>query len=100
MEGLTTSWTQIGATGLVTLVVLLVLFGKLVPKARLDEVIKEKEDWKSAAIRKDEAIALQAGQLDELMEVARTAEHLIRALPPVEPPRRVPALEAGRAEEA
>lgn len=71
------------------LVCYLIFTGKLVPRTTLEDMKADRDEWRTAALRKDEAIALQAGHIDQLMEVGRTAEHLIRALPPVEPaPRR------------
>jgi hypothetical protein len=76
---------SMGATGILVLVVLLILWGKLVPKAVLDDMRSDKdkqiETWKDAYHRSEEARAVQAGQITTLMEVARTTEHVIGALP-------------------
>lgn len=91
------SVVQGGAAGLVALIVLMVLTGKLVTRsaledaradrdARLAEARAEIAQWQAAARTTMETNSVQAGQIEQLMEVARTAEHLIRALPHVDPP--------------
>lgn len=79
------------AAGLLALAVLLVFLGWLVPKsivaeirrdrdARLAEARDEINDWKTAYHTADEARGLQAQQLGELLELAKTTDQFIRSL--------------------
>lgn len=91
MDLATWSATEWSAAGLLSLAVLLILWGKLVPKsvvndirndrdARLVEARSETDDWKVAYQAVEEARRLQAQQLGELLELAKTTDHLIRSL--------------------
>ncbi|MEW2402116.1 hypothetical protein [Streptomyces sp. NPDC046862] len=82
---------QGGAAALVTLVVLLILLGKLVPRsvledvradrdARIAEVLAERDTWRDAH-RESEAARVEAqSQVGELLELSRTADHVLRSL--------------------
>lgn len=83
---------QVGASGILAFLVLLVLLGRLVPRKTLEDLRADKNEqlaatraerdtWKQAAL--DEAAtcrALQA-QNGELLELARTAGHVLTSLP-------------------
>lgn len=80
-----------GAGALVTLIVLLILRGHLVPRAvledvrkdrdaRVAELVKELDTWR-AAHRESEAARVDAqSQVGELVELARVADHVLRAI--------------------
>lgn len=80
-----------GAVALVTLVVLLIFFGKLVPRSvledvrkdrndRIAEVVAERDTWREAH-RVSEAARIEAqSQVGELLELSRTADHVLRAI--------------------
>lgn len=82
---------QGGAAALVTLVVLLILMGRLVPRsvledvrkdrdARVSEVLSERDTWRDAH-RESEAARMEAqAQVGELLELSRTADHVLRAI--------------------
>lgn len=72
---------QLGPTGLLGILILLILLGRLVPRRTLEDVIAEKNDWKAAYEQEREARAVGAAQVDELLEHARTTDAFIRALP-------------------
>lgn len=83
---------QTGATGILVVVVFMVLRGKLIPKSTADQHLAEtnrqleqaKQDrdmWKAAYFNETAANRQLTGQVSELMEVGRTAGHLIRSLP-------------------
>lgn len=86
------SITQGGAAALLAVFVLLVLLGRLVPLRTLEARLKdrdeqlqaeraEKNTWRATAERESAArLALQA-QNGELLELARTAGHVLTALP-------------------
>ena len=80
-----------GAVALVTLVVLLIFFGKLVPRSvledvrkdrndRIAEVVAERDTWREAH-RMSEAARIEAqSQVGELLELSRTADHVLRSI--------------------
>ena len=82
---------QGGAAAIVTLVVLLILLGRLVPRsvledvrkdrdARVAEIIAERDTWR-AAHRESEAARIEAqNQVGELLELSRTADRVLRAI--------------------
>ncbi len=82
---------QGGAVALVTLFVLLILLGKLVPRSIVDDVRKDRDDrlqalvgerdaWREA-YRESEAARMESqAQVGELLELSRTAEHVLRAI--------------------
>ena len=87
------------ATALLGLVLLMVLFGKLVPRSTLDDSRKEIEEarkerdkrieekqrevelWRSAFLNEVGTTRELSSQVTQLMEVARTADHVLRSLP-------------------
>lgn len=87
------------ATALLGLVLLLVLFGKLVPRSTLDDARKDAEQvrkerdmslaekqrevelWRSAFMNEVGTTRELSSQNSQLMEVARTADHVLRSLP-------------------
>lgn len=87
------------ATALLGLVLLMVLLGKLVPRSaledaredvkqaredrdkRLEEKNREVELWRSAFINEVGTTRELSSQVTQLMEVARTADHVLRSLP-------------------
>lgn len=89
-----------GATALLGLTLLLVFMGKLVPRStledarrdaeqtrldrdkRLEEKQKEVDLWRSAFINEVGTTRELSSQVTTLMEVARTADHVLRSLPP------------------
>lgn len=74
-----------GATGVLTLVVMLVLWGKLVPRQNMDDLRADKdkqiETWREAYRQSEEAREIMRGQITELLQLARTTTHVIEALP-------------------
>jgi hypothetical protein len=83
---------QGGAAAVLGIVVLFILLGRLVPRravddlredyaARIAELIAERDMWRTAHGVSEEARHEDQQQVRELMEVARTADHVLRALP-------------------
>lgn len=82
---------QGGAAALVALVVLMILLGRLVPRsvlddvradrdARLAELAAERNTWRDAH-KESEAARIEAQtQAGELLELSRTADHVLRAI--------------------
>jgi hypothetical protein len=82
---------QGGAVALVTLVVLLIFFGKLVPRRivddvradrndRIAELAAERDTWRNAYVESEKAHRQSQNQVDELLELSRAADHVLRSL--------------------
>jgi F0F1-type ATP synthase membrane subunit b/b' len=82
---------QGGAAALVTLVVLLILLGRLVPRsvlqdvradrdARIAEIAAERDTWRDAHKESESARMDAQSQVGELLELSRTADHVLRSL--------------------
>ncbi len=82
---------QGGVVALVTLFVLFIYLGRLVPRSvvddvrkdrddRLQELVSERDSWREA-FRESEAARVEAqSQVGELLELSRTADHVLRSL--------------------
>lgn len=82
---------QGGAVGLLAMVVVAVLVGKLVPRKSLDDVRADRDsrladekargdEWRAAALAQDERNDVLARQLAELLDATRTTNALIEGL--------------------
>lgn len=83
-------WTRyltagLGATGLLTLAIVLILRGNLVPRSTLEMVRADKEreveTYKAVINARDETIKALQRQVDMLLEASRTTQRVIEALP-------------------
>lgn len=70
-----------GPGGLLTLVVLLVLSGKLVPRSTLRDTQRERDQWRVAAEKDGETLGQVLSISKELLDLSRTNNHLIESLP-------------------
>jgi hypothetical protein len=70
-----------GPVGLLSLVVVLILTGYLVPHTILRDVKNDRDRWRDAARLSEEARHSDREQVRELLEVARVADHVLTALP-------------------
>jgi uncharacterized membrane protein YhiD involved in acid resistance len=93
---------QGGAAGLVVLIVVLILRGRLVPRsvlrdtrevyearladkeARVKEITQERDTWRIAYETSAAGHHLTQRQVDELLELSRTAAHVLTSLPKAE----------------
>ncbi|MEU5660063.1 hypothetical protein ABZ802_31260 [Streptomyces sp. NPDC047737] len=73
--------TQGGAVALLTLVVLMVLTGRLVPRRTYDDLLKERDTWREAHTVSESARTSERAQTQELLELSRTSAHALQALP-------------------
>jgi hypothetical protein len=82
---------QGGAAAIVTLVVLLIIVGRLVPRSVVEDVRKDRDDrlaaliterdaWREAYRVSETARMQSQAQVGELLELSRTAEHVLRAI--------------------
>jgi hypothetical protein len=83
---------QGGAVTVVAAIVMLILRGSLVPHsvvrdlradrdARVKELTAERDTWRAAHQASEEARHVAQAQVGELLELSRTADHLLRSLP-------------------
>ncbi|WP_432019926.1 hypothetical protein [Streptomyces sp. 1222.5] len=72
---------QGGATALLILVVLFILTGRLVPRSVLKDTQSDRDYWRAAHAEESKARAAERELTNELLEVARTADHVLAALP-------------------
>lgn len=86
----------LGLVGVLLLFVLgvfrMVFTGALVPRATHQEVLNDRDNWRKAHTVSEAARGELAGQVDELLEHARTSDAFIRAVasPPPRPEDRAP----------
>lgn len=69
-----------GAAGIVVLAVVMVLTGRLVPRAVHEETRADRDAWRSAYETTELARRKQAEQLDALLESAKATERLMTAM--------------------
>lgn len=85
-------WEGIGIVGVVLILGSMVYHGLLVPKsvvadltssrdARIKDLAVERDKWEGVANKALEALQVRNEQQSELMELARTTDAFIRALP-------------------
>lgn len=74
----------LGATGLLTLVVLLIMFGRLVPSTTVEKITRAKDAeidlWRQAYERSEAAHVLKDRQISALMDAGRTTTHVLEAM--------------------
>lgn len=62
------SFSDVGATGLVTIVVVLILLGRLVPRRHLEDIREDAAHWRRAAELTEAARAEEAAQTRQLLD--------------------------------
>lgn len=76
---------SIGSAGLLAVVVIMVLTGRLVPRSVVEDLRADKdaqiETWKTAYERAVSAQDVQRDHIRTLLEASRTTTHVIQALP-------------------
>jgi hypothetical protein len=70
----------LSAPALLSIVVLLLLTGRLVPRATLLDKTKESDRWREAYEKEREARGSADAQSRELLEVSKTTHHIVEAL--------------------
>jgi len=85
MDLTTLPLVPMGATGILALVVLLIIRGAIIPKATHDARMADKDDfikyYRLAYERETEANRELRIQMGMLMEVAKTADHVLSSFP-------------------
>ncbi|WP_405461715.1 hypothetical protein OG786_29580 [Streptomyces sp. NBC_00101] len=77
--------TDAGAVALLTLVVLFILTGRLVPRKTHEDALKNCDNWRTAFLESEALRKVEHEQTGELLEMARLGGHILAALP--QPPR-------------
>jgi hypothetical protein len=76
---------SLGATGILAVVVLLILRGNLIPRSVHEDRIRDKDAevsyYQQALEREQRRGDVLAAQNETLMEVGKTAEHVLNSLP-------------------
>lgn len=76
---------SLGATGLLAAVVIMILTGRLLPRASVDQRIADKdrqiETWRAAYEQAQAVQERQREHISALLEATRTTTQVIRALP-------------------
>lgn len=76
---------SIGATGLLAVVIVMILTGRLVPKSTIDDLRADKdkqiEVWRAAYETSMSAQEVQREQISALLEASKTTTNVIQALP-------------------
>ncbi|MFJ6729349.1 hypothetical protein ACIQPQ_31055 [Streptomyces sp. NPDC091281] len=73
--------TDAGAVALLTLVVLFILTGRLIPRKTHEDVITDRDNWRAAYLESEAARKVEHDQTGELIEMARLGGHILTALP-------------------
>ncbi|MBL3664554.1 hypothetical protein JL475_00640 [Streptomyces sp. M2CJ-2] len=71
-----------GAVGLLVLVFLYVVTGRLVPRKTHEDALADRDNWRAAFLESEAARKVEHEQTGELLEMARLGGHLLTALPP------------------
>lgn len=72
---------QIAYAGIVAFIIYRILTGKLSPESVTNDLRAERDSWKQAYLNESKAGTVKDGQIAELIEVARTANHVLKSLP-------------------
>jgi hypothetical protein len=83
---------QGGAAALLAFFVLMIMRGAIVPRrtlddvradrdARIQEMVAERDTWRAAHADSEVARRVAQGQVGELLELSRTASHVLTSLP-------------------
>lgn len=70
-----------GAVALLTLVVLLILTGRLVPRRTHEDTLADRDTWRKAFMESEAARKVEHEQVEELLELAKLGGHILTALP-------------------
>ncbi|MFD8199963.1 hypothetical protein [Streptomyces sp. NPDC059701] len=70
-----------GLGALLSLVILLVLTGRLVPRRTHEDVLTDRDNWRQAYLESEAARRVEHEQTGELLEMAKLGGHILTALP-------------------
>ncbi|MEV5347214.1 hypothetical protein [Streptomyces achromogenes] len=70
-----------GLGAILTLVILFILTGRLVPRKTHEDALADRDRWREAFLQSEAARQLEHEQTEELLEMARLGGHILTALP-------------------
>jgi hypothetical protein len=70
-----------GLGALLTLVILLVLTGRLVPRRTHEDALADRDNWRQAFLESEAARKVEHEQTGELLEMAKLGGRILTALP-------------------
>ncbi|WP_405747875.1 hypothetical protein [Streptomyces canus] len=70
-----------GLGALLTLVILLILTGRLVPRRTHEDALTDRDNWRTAYLESEKARKVEHEQTGELLEMAKLGGHILTALP-------------------
>lgn len=70
-----------GSVGLLVVVVLLILTGRLVPRRTHEDVLADRERWRQAYLESEKARSVEHEQNGQLLKMAELGGHILTALP-------------------
>ncbi|MGW1134437.1 hypothetical protein [Streptomyces griseoluteus] len=70
-----------GLGALLTLVVLLILTGRLVPRRTHEDALSDRDNWRQAFLESEALRKVEREQVEELLELAKLGGHILTALP-------------------
>lgn len=70
-----------GLGALLTLVILLILTGKLIPRRTHEDVLTDRDNWRQAYLESEKARKVEHDQTGDLLEMAKLNTHILTALP-------------------
>jgi hypothetical protein len=73
--------TDAGAVALLTLVVLFILTGRLVPRKTHEDALTNCDNWRTAFLESEALRKVEHEQTGELLEMARLGGNILAALP-------------------
>lgn len=66
---------------LISLVVLLILTGRLIPRRTHEDVLADRDAWRHAFLESEKARKAEQEQTEELLKLAELGGHILTALP-------------------
>lgn len=70
-----------GAWALVTIAVLMVLTGRLIPRRTYDDMVADRDNWRQAFHTSEEVRRMESKQVEDLLGVAEVGGRILNALP-------------------
>lgn len=80
IDGISLTLGEWSIAGLLALVVILILSGRLVPKSTLDAQKKETDYWRETFFKSQETNQVLANALSEITESARTQDQVMKSI--------------------
>jgi hypothetical protein len=73
--------SALGLTGFVSLTIVSIVRGWLVPRKQHDDIIRDRNHYRDALEKSEEARHILSQQLDQALEFTKTVDHILRSLP-------------------